>query len=90
MASFEEHCARGIEPNRERIAALLHGSLMLVTALAPHIGYDRAAEIAKKAHHEGTGLREAAIALGYVTEAQYDSWVRPEEMIGPAAKGKKA
>jgi hypothetical protein len=64
MESFEEHCARGIEPNRERIAALLHGSLMLVTALAPHIGYDRAAEIAKKAHKEGTGLREAAAALG--------------------------
>jgi fumarate hydratase class II len=83
MASFDEHCARGIEPNRERIAALLHGSLMLVTALAPHIGYDRAAEIAKKAHREGTGLREAAAALGYVNEAQYDEWVRPERMTGP-------
>ena len=82
MASFEEHCARGIEPDRERIAALLHGSLMLVTALAPHIGYDRAAEIAKKAHREGSGLREAAVALGYVSEAQYDEWVRPEEMTG--------
>ena len=82
MASFEEHCARGIEPDRERIAALLHGSLMLVTALAPHIGYDRAAEIAKKAHREGSGLREAAVALGYVSEAQYDQWVRPEEMTG--------
>ncbi|HZZ93873.1 MAG TPA: class II fumarate hydratase [Usitatibacter sp.] len=83
MASFDEHCARGIEPNRERIAELLHGSLMLVTALAPHIGYDRAAEIAKKAHREGTGLREAAVALGYVSEAQYDQWVRPEDMISP-------
>jgi fumarate hydratase class II len=83
MASFEEHCARGIEPNRERIAALLHGSLMLVTALAPRIGYDRAAEIAKKAHREGTGLRAAAVALGYVSEAQYDEWVRPEEMTKP-------
>jgi fumarate hydratase, class II len=83
MASFDEHCARGIEPNRERIAALVHGSLMLVTALAPHIGYDRAAEIAKKAHREGTGLREAAAALGYVSEAQYDEWVRPERMTGP-------
>ena len=82
MASFEKNCARGIEPNRERIASLLHGSLMLVTALAPHIGYDKAAEIAKKAHHEGTGLREAAVALGYVTEAKYDEWVRPEKMIG--------
>ena len=90
MASFEEHCARGIEPNRERIAALLHGSLMLVTALAPHIGYDRAAEIAKKAHREGTGLREAAVALGHVSESQYDAWVKPEDMVGPTGKGKKA
>jgi fumarate hydratase, class II len=80
MESFEEHCARGIEPDRERIAALLHGSLMLVTALAPRIGYDKAAAIAKKAHREGTGLREAAVALGYVSEAQYDEWVRPETM----------
>ncbi len=85
MASFDEHCARGIEPNRERIAALLHGSLMLVTALAPHIGYDRAAEIAKKAHREGTGLREAAAALGYVSESQYDEWVRPEKMTRPGS-----
>ncbi|MGE5093914.1 MAG: class II fumarate hydratase [Betaproteobacteria bacterium] len=83
MESFDEHCARGIEPNRERIAALLHGSLMLVTALAPRIGYDKAAAIAKKAHREGTGLREAAVALGYVSEAQYDEWVRPEDMIAP-------
>jgi fumarate hydratase class II len=82
MASFEEHCARGIEPDRERIAALVHGSLMLVTALAPHIGYDRAAQIAKKAHHERTGLREAALALGYVNAEQYDQWVRPEDMVG--------
>ena len=88
MASFEEHCARGIEPNRERIAALLHGSLMLVTALAPHIGYDKAAEIAKKAHREGTLLREAALALGYVSESQYDEWVRPEEMVGPTPPSK--
>ena len=83
MASFEEHCARGIEPNAERIAALVHGSLMLVTALAPHIGYDKAAEVAKKAHREGTGLREAALALGYVSASQYDEWVRPEKMIRP-------
>ncbi|MGZ5098484.1 MAG: class II fumarate hydratase, partial [Usitatibacter sp.] len=83
MKSFDEHCARGIEPNRERISALLHGSLMLVTALAPKIGYDKAAEIAKKAHRDGTGLREAAVALGYVSEAQYDEWVRPERMVGP-------
>jgi fumarate hydratase class II len=83
MSSFDEHCARGIEPNHERIAALLHGSLMLVTALAPHIGYDKAAQIAKKAHREGIGLREAAVALGFVSEAQYDEWVRPEKMVGP-------
>jgi fumarate hydratase class II len=57
---------------------------MLVTALAPHIGYDRAAQIAKKAHRERTGLREAAVALGYVSAAQYDEWVRPEKMVGPA------
>jgi fumarate hydratase class II len=81
MESFDEHCARGIEPDRERIATLLMGSLMLVTALAPRIGYDRAAQIAKKAHREGTGLREAAVALGFVSESQYDEWVRPEKMI---------
>jgi len=85
MASFEEHCARGIEANRERIDGLVRGSLMLVTALAPHIGYDKAAQIAKKAHREGTQLREAALALGYVTPAQYDEWVRAEDMVGPAS-----
>jgi fumarate hydratase, class II len=82
MASFEEHCVRGIAPNKERIGELLARSLMLVTALAPHIGYDRAAEIAKKAHKEGTTLREAAGALGYVTEKDFDRWVRPEDMVG--------
>ncbi|HZM36569.1 MAG TPA: class II fumarate hydratase [Burkholderiales bacterium] len=81
--SFEEHCARGIEADEARIADLVHRSLMLVTALSPHIGYDRAAEIAKKAHREGTTLREAALALGYVTEADFDRWVRPEAMIRP-------
>ncbi len=83
--SFEEHCARGIEPNAERIQELLARSLMLVTALAPHIGYDRAAEIAKKAHREGGTLREAALALGYVSAADFDRWGRPESMIGPSA-----
>jgi len=78
--SFEEHCARGIEPNEPRIRELLERSLMLVTALSPHIGYDRAAEIAKKAHHEGTTLREAALALGYVKAEDFDRWVRPEAM----------
>ncbi len=82
MTSFETHCARGIEPNRERIAALLERSLMLVTALAPHIGYDRAAEIAKRAHHDGTTLREAALALGYVTADEFDRWVVPAKMVG--------
>jgi fumarate hydratase class II len=84
MASFEHHCARGIEPERERIADLVGRSLMLVTALAPRIGYDRAAEIAKKAHREGSSLREAALALGYVDAGQFDEWVRPEKMIGPS------
>ncbi|RKP52017.1 class II fumarate hydratase [Trinickia fusca] len=80
--SFNDHCAIGIEPNRTRIDTLLNESLMLVTALNPHIGYDKAAQIAKKAHKEGTTLRAAALALGYVTEAQFDEWVRPRDMIG--------
>ena len=83
--SFDEHCARGISANLDRIAELLDRSLMLVTALAPRIGYDRAAEIAKKAHKDGTTLREAALALGYVTPEQFDAWVRPQDMIGPGA-----
>jgi fumarate hydratase class II len=81
MASFEAHCAIGIEANRERIAELLERSLMLVTALAPHIGYDHAAEIAKKAHRDGTTLREAALALKHVTAEEFDSWVKPAEMV---------
>jgi fumarate hydratase class II len=81
--SFEEHCARGIEADPARIRELLERSLMLVTALAPRIGYDRAAEIAKKAHREGSTLREAALALGYVTGEDFDRWVRAEDMIGP-------
>jgi fumarate hydratase class II len=82
--SFDEHCARGIDPDTGRIAELLERSLMLVTALSPHIGYDRAAEIAKKAHREGTTLREAALALGYVKAEDFDRWVQPAAMIGPA------
>jgi fumarate hydratase class II len=82
--SFEEHCARGIEPNEARIRELVEGSLMLVTALAPHIGYDRAAEIAKKAHREGSTLRAAALALGYVKAEDFDRWVRADAMIGPS------
>ncbi|AZY48271.1 class II fumarate hydratase [Bordetella avium] len=80
MASFDEHCARGIEPNRERIAELVDRSLMLVTALNPHIGYDKAAQIAKKAHKEGLSLKQAALALGYVSEAQFAEWVVPSHM----------
>jgi fumarate hydratase, class II len=82
--SFEEHCARGIAANEPRIRELLERSLMLVTALAPHIGYDRAAEIAKKAHREGSTLREAALALGYVKAEDFDRWVRADMMIGPS------
>jgi fumarate hydratase class II len=82
--SFEEHCARGIVPDKARIRELLERSLMLVTALSPHIGYDKAAEIAKKAHREGRTLREAALALGYVSARDFDRWVRPESMIGPS------
>ncbi len=82
MTSFNDHCAAGITANIERIDELLHNSLMLVTALTPHIGYDVAAEIAKKAHHEDTPLREAAIASGHVTAEQFDGWIRPEDMIG--------
>ena len=83
IASFDVHCARGIAANEERIRELLDRSLMLVTALAPHIGYDKAAEIAKKAHREGTTLKAAALALGFLTEAEFDAWVRPETMLGP-------
>jgi len=83
MKSFEEHCVRGIEPNRERIGDLLDRSLMLVTALNPHIGYDKAAAIAKLAHREGSTLKAAALKLGHVTEEQFDEWVRPERMTGP-------
>jgi fumarate hydratase, class II len=84
-ASFDEHCARGIEPNEARIRELVERSLMLVTALAPHIGYDRAAEIAKKAHREGTTLKAAALSLGYVSAADYDRWVQPGAMTKPTA-----
>ena len=85
MASFDVNCARGIEPDRERIAELVARSLMLVTALNPHIGYDKSAEIAKKAHREGTTLKAAALALGYVTADEFDAWVRPERMVGPGS-----
>jgi len=90
LRSFAINCVRGIEPNRARIKALMENSLMLVTALNPHIGYDRAAEIAKKAHADGTTLREAAVALGYLTAREFDRWVRPEAMTGPGKKKAKA
>ena len=83
IQSFTRYCVDGIEADSARIAKLVEDSLMLVTALAPHIGYDRAAEIAKKAHREGTSLRNAALALGHVDAQQFDQWVRPERMIGP-------
>ena len=81
--SFTDNCVVGIEPNRARIKQLLEGSLMLVTALNPHIGYDKAAKVAKKAHAEGTSLKEAAVALGFLTAEEFDKFVRPEQMIGP-------
>ncbi|QHE76813.1 class II fumarate hydratase [Hydrogenophaga sp. PBL-H3] len=82
MKSFNDHCAVGITPNHARIAELVDRSLMLVTALNTHIGYDKAAQIAKKAHRDGSSLREAALALGFVTAEQFDQWVRPEHMVG--------
>ncbi len=81
MRSFNEHCAVGIEPNRARIDELVQRSLMLVTALNTHIGYDKAATIAKRAHHEGISLREAAVASGFLTAEQFDAWVRPQDMV---------
>ena len=81
--SFAEHCVAGITANEARIRANVERSLMLVTALTPHIGYDRAAQIAKHAHAQGLTLREAALALGSVTAEQFDAWVRPEQMLGP-------
>ena len=83
--SFTDNCIVGIEANRARIKEHLDRSLMLVTALAPHIGYDKAAEIAKAAHKRGTTLREEAVRLGAVSEAEFDRMVRPEDMVGPKA-----
>jgi fumarate hydratase class II len=83
MVSFDEHCARGIEPNRERIGELMERSLMLVTALAPHIGYDRAAQIAKTAQHDGLTLRQAALQSGFLNEQQFNEWIVPIEMTRP-------
>ena len=82
MRAFREKCVEGIEPNRDVIKNHLENSLMLVTALNNHIGYDKSAKIAKKAHQEGTTLREAALELGFLTNEEFDQWVRPEEMTG--------
>jgi fumarate hydratase class II len=82
MSGLEAHCVSGIRANRERIAELLERSLMQVTALTPHIGYDRAAEIAKRADHDGSTLRQAALALGHVTAEEFDRWVVPADMVG--------
>jgi fumarate hydratase, class II len=81
--SFRTFCVEGLEANRQRLGDMVNRSLMLVTALTPKIGYDRAAEIAKKAHHEGTTLREAALALGYLSAADFDALLRPETMVRP-------
>ncbi len=81
--SFREFCVEGLQADATRIADHVASSLMLVTALAPHIGYDKAAAIAKTAHHDGSSLREAAVASGFVTDVEFDGWVRPEEMTRP-------
>jgi fumarate hydratase, class II len=83
MDSFDDHCAQGITARQDRIAELMERSLMLVTALAPHIGYDKAAKIAKQAHQDGTTLKQAALTLGYVTEQQFADWIKPHEMTAP-------
>lgn len=85
--NFQQHCVAGIEPDAGQMAAHLERGLMLVTALNPHIGYDKAAEIAKKAYSEGKTLREAALELKYLTNEQFDQWVRPENMLAPGGKG---
>jgi fumarate hydratase class II len=85
VRSFDDRCAKGIEPNERRIREHLDHSLMLVTALTPHIGYEKAAQISLKAYREDITLREAALQLGFVTAEQFDAWVRPEEMTHPLA-----
>lgn len=83
--SLTDNCIKGIEPNMARITELMERSLMLVTALAPKIGYDKATEIAKSAHKHGTTLKQEALRLGYVSEADFDAIVRPETMVGSGA-----
>ena len=86
MTSFEQYCVRGIEANRQKLNELMDQSLMLVTALVPHIGYDRAAEIAKRAYLDLCTLKQAAISLGYVTNEEYDRWVVPANMTFPSSQ----
>ncbi len=86
-SNFNEHCVVGMEPDAEKMAEHLERGLMLVTALNPHIGYDKSAQIAKKAYTEGLTLREAALALGYLTDEEFDAWVRPEKMLEAGSNG---
>jgi fumarate hydratase class II len=83
MDSFAAHCVEGLEVDAERATTLVSRSLMLVTALAPHVGYDRAARIAGHAHAQGTSLREAALAVGGISAEEFDAWVDPRRMLGP-------
>ena len=80
--NFQQHCVADLQPDAAQMAAHLENGLMLVTALNPHIGYDKAAEIAKKAYNEGSTLRQAALQLGYLNDEQFDQWVRPQDMLG--------
>jgi fumarate hydratase class II len=86
--SFSERCATGIQPNEKRIEEHLNNSLMLATALNPHIGYEKAAKISLTAYRENISLREAALKLGFVTAEQFDLWVRPQDMTHPLAQGR--
>ena len=88
--SFNINCVKGIVANREAINKIMNNSLMLVTSLNPHIGYDKAAKIAKNAHKKGTTLKESCLELGYVTEEQFAKWVVPEDMLGPTVYKPKA
>lgn len=85
-ASFAQRCVEGITPNLGNINKLLHGSLMLVTALNPYIGYDKASKIAKNAHEKGLTLRESAVESGFLTGEDFDRWIIPEDMTGPSKK----
>ena len=90
MRSFTRHCVSGLSVNAARVEELLQSSLMLVTALAPHIGYDRATQVAKHAHEHGTTLREAALTLGAVSAEQFDAWVDARQMLGPRVEQPKS